>query len=79
MGKFFPARESLVSDIPAWDGNTPNIFYSVSERLLVGVGGRGAGARVGYAGRCLFIPSQELPSQSDKNDVQYPIKMREKT
>jgi hypothetical protein len=27
--KFFPARESLVSDIPAGEGKTVNIFYSV--------------------------------------------------
>jgi hypothetical protein len=27
--KFFPARESLVSDIPAGDGKTAHFFYSV--------------------------------------------------
>jgi hypothetical protein len=27
--KLFPARESLVSDIPAGDGKIANIFYSV--------------------------------------------------
>jgi hypothetical protein len=27
--KLFPARESLVSDIPAWDGKIGNPFYSV--------------------------------------------------
>jgi len=30
LGKLFPARESLVSDIPAGDGNTAKpFFYSV--------------------------------------------------
>jgi hypothetical protein len=29
MIKFFPARESLVSDILAGDGKTANLFYSV--------------------------------------------------
>jgi hypothetical protein len=29
--KFFPARESLVSDIPAGDGKTRNLFYSVGR------------------------------------------------
>jgi hypothetical protein len=29
MIKLFPARESLVSDIPAGDGKIGNIFYSV--------------------------------------------------
>jgi hypothetical protein len=27
--KLFPARESLVSDIPAGDGKIGNLFYSV--------------------------------------------------
>jgi hypothetical protein len=27
--ELFPARESLVSDIPAWDGKIANLFYSV--------------------------------------------------
>ncbi len=27
--KLFPARESLISDIPAGDGKTANLFYSV--------------------------------------------------
>jgi hypothetical protein len=27
--QLFPARESLVSDIPAEDGKTANLFYSV--------------------------------------------------
>ncbi len=27
--KLFPARESLVSDIPVGDGKTANLFYSV--------------------------------------------------
>jgi len=31
LGKFFPVRESLVSDIPAGDGNTAEpFFYSVA-------------------------------------------------
>jgi hypothetical protein len=30
--KFFPARESLVSDIPAVDGKTNTFFYSVMAR-----------------------------------------------
>ena len=30
MGKLFPARESLVSDIPAGGGNPLNLFYSVT-------------------------------------------------
>ncbi len=29
--KFFPARESLVSDIPAGDGKTADLFDSVVE------------------------------------------------
>jgi hypothetical protein len=29
MYKLFPPRESLVSDIPAGDGNIEKIFYSV--------------------------------------------------
>jgi hypothetical protein len=29
MGKLFPARESLVSDIPAGDGNTAKPFFTV--------------------------------------------------
>jgi|688.fasta_scaffold2500220_1 hypothetical protein len=29
--KFFPARESLVSDTPAGDGKIANLFYSVLE------------------------------------------------
>ncbi len=27
----FPPRKSLVSDIPAGDGNVANLFYSVDE------------------------------------------------
>ncbi len=30
MDKLFPAREILVSDIPAEDGKIDNLFYSVS-------------------------------------------------
>jgi hypothetical protein len=30
--KLFPARENLVSDIPAGDGKTANLFYSVADR-----------------------------------------------
>ncbi len=34
--KLFPARENLVSDIPAGDGKTANLFYSVTRvKLLV--------------------------------------------
>jgi len=29
MGQLFPAREILVGDIPAGDGNPPNFFFSV--------------------------------------------------
>ncbi len=29
MIKLFPARETLVNDIPAGDGKTVNLFYSV--------------------------------------------------
>ena len=29
LGKSFPARESLVSDIPAGDGNPLNLFFTV--------------------------------------------------
>jgi hypothetical protein len=32
--KSFPPRESLVSDIPAGDGNIKKLFYSVSYRIL---------------------------------------------
>jgi hypothetical protein len=31
----FPARESLVSDIPAGDGNIANLFYSAGVNVLV--------------------------------------------
>jgi hypothetical protein len=31
MIKIFLARESLVSDIPAGDGKTANLFYSVNS------------------------------------------------
>jgi hypothetical protein len=31
LTKLFPARESLVSGIPAGDGKTANLFYSVPE------------------------------------------------
>jgi len=30
LGKLFPARESLESDIPAGDGNIAKPFYSVA-------------------------------------------------
>ncbi len=39
--KFFPARESLVSDIPAGDGKT--FFYSVLSQLMT-MGGGGEGS-----------------------------------
>jgi hypothetical protein len=29
--KLFPARESLISDIPAGDGKNDNLFYSVRD------------------------------------------------
>jgi hypothetical protein len=31
--KLFPARKSLVSDIPARDSKSDNLFYSVNERF----------------------------------------------
>jgi hypothetical protein len=34
MFKFFPARESLVSDIPAGDGKTDFLFYSATMQNL---------------------------------------------
>jgi hypothetical protein len=34
--KIFPARESLVSDIPAGDGKTDNFFYSVEVSKIFG-------------------------------------------
>jgi hypothetical protein len=34
--KLFPARESLVSDIPAGDGKTTNFFYSVGTKTKGG-------------------------------------------
>jgi hypothetical protein len=30
LAKLFPARESLVGDIPVGDGKNDNLFYSVS-------------------------------------------------
>ncbi len=33
--KIFPARESLVSDIPARDGKTTNLFYSVVDQIHI--------------------------------------------
>ncbi len=32
--KWFPARESLESDIPAWEGENDNLFYSVPSFFL---------------------------------------------
>ncbi len=32
--KLFPARKSLVSDIPAWDGKTANLFLQCESVLL---------------------------------------------
>jgi hypothetical protein len=32
--KLFPPRESLVSDIPAVDGKTANLYLQCSEQLL---------------------------------------------
>jgi hypothetical protein len=31
--KLFPARERLVSDIPAGDGKIENLFYSIPEEI----------------------------------------------
>jgi hypothetical protein len=31
--KFFPIRESLVSDIPAGDGKNDNLFYSAGSEV----------------------------------------------
>jgi hypothetical protein len=33
--KLFPAKKSLISDIPAGDAKTANIFYSVQCRIIV--------------------------------------------
>ena len=35
MGKLFPARESLVTDILAKDGKSLNLFYSVLNTALL--------------------------------------------
>ncbi len=32
--QFFPAMESLVSDIPAGDRNIDNFFYSINQKFL---------------------------------------------
>jgi len=37
LGKSFPARESLVSDITTGDGNTTNLFYSVALSVLYAI------------------------------------------
>ncbi len=34
MTSLFPARESLVSDIPAGDGNIAKLFYGVPSLLM---------------------------------------------
>ncbi len=34
ISKFFPARESLVSDIPAGDGKIDSLFYSVGSKQV---------------------------------------------
>jgi hypothetical protein len=34
LTKLFPARESLVSDIPAGDGKTANLFLQCVRRIL---------------------------------------------
>jgi hypothetical protein len=42
--KLFPARESLVSDIPAWDGKIANLSYSVCgsvKKMWISVMGKG--------------------------------------
>jgi hypothetical protein len=33
--KLFPARESLVSDIPAGDGKTANLFFTVDDGIVL--------------------------------------------
>ncbi len=33
--KLFPSRESLVSDIPAWDGKMASLFYSVGHQIFL--------------------------------------------
>ena len=35
LGKLFPARESFVSDIPAGEGNTGKLFYSMYRTILL--------------------------------------------
>jgi hypothetical protein len=32
--KFFPSRESLISDIPAGDGKIVNLFYSAGWEVI---------------------------------------------
>jgi len=34
LGKLFPVRESLVSDIPAGDGNPLNLFLQCKDKLF---------------------------------------------
>jgi hypothetical protein len=36
MIKLFPAKQSLVSDIPAGDGKIGNLFYSVADKFQKG-------------------------------------------
>jgi hypothetical protein len=38
--KLFPARESLVSDIPARDGKIDNLFFTVNEQWVFPASGR---------------------------------------
>jgi hypothetical protein len=40
MISLFPARESLVRDIPAGDGKIDNLFYSVEQGRQAQVGKR---------------------------------------
>ena len=35
MGKLFPARESLISDIPAGDGKMANLFLQCGDNITL--------------------------------------------
>ncbi len=37
MGKLFPARESLISDIPAGDGSPAELFLQCKVLAVLGV------------------------------------------
>jgi hypothetical protein len=51
INQLFPFRESLVSDPPAGDGKTANLFFTVYTRALL----------VSQDRRHLFVPSPLLP------------------